>query len=476
MRLDPRRGSALRRERRAQLTAALLGAFKNSIDELRALASDYDVDGLAANLPGASASVGVVIRGLVDVSCDCGESIVESVARSARRRRPHNQELAAAVNETWPFAGGLDYACVDALVRQVRTAGISVEQLRRATGNVLGAVRPPLWDTCGPEPIEDLLEGLAQLGGHPLKLALVAHQLRTPKARPGSAMTVSEMETDFQPFLADNETRHMVNAALLLRRPLLVTGNPGTGKSRLAYAVAHELNLGPVLRWSINTSSTLRDGLYDYDAVGRLQATAPGADGTPVRASALGDFLTLGPLGTALLPWDRPRVVLVDEIDKSHVDLPNDLLHVFEDGQFPIRELLRADPAERSATVIGHGRVAIPDGVVRCSEFPLVIMSSNGEREFPAAFRRRCLELHVRPPSAERLGEIIAEHFSKGRFAAGLPDGWQRLCKEFVERRDRDALATDQLMNAIYLRACGVGKDPAWDQILASVWHALSDA
>ncbi|HEX8108882.1 MAG TPA: MoxR family ATPase [Kofleriaceae bacterium] len=299
---------------------------------------------------------------------------------------------------------------------------------------------------------------------------------RTPKARPGSAIAVTEMEADFQPFLADDETRHMVNAALLLRRPLLVTGNPGTGKTRLAYAVAHELNLGPVLRWSINTSSTLRDGLYDYDAIGRLQATAPGADGAPARASALGDFLTLGPLGTALLPWDRPRVVLVDEIDKSHVDLPNDLLHVFEDGQFPIRELLRAESAERSATVIGHGRVAIPDGIVRCSEFPLVIMSSNGEREFPAAFRRRCLELHVKPPSAERLGEIIAEHFSKGRFAGGLPDGWQRLCKEFVERRDRDALATDQLMNAIYLRTCGVGKDPVWDQVLASVWHALSDA
>lgn len=299
---------------------------------------------------------------------------------------------------------------------------------------------------------------------------------RTPKRAATSPIPVTAMETDFQPFLADDETRHMVNAALLLRRPLLVTGSPGTGKTRLAYAVAHELNLGKVLRWSVNTRSMLREGLYDYDAVGRLHAMASRQQGVTTGTIALADFVKLGPLGTAMLPWDRPRVVLVDEVDKSHVDLPNDLLHVFEEGEFPIPELERASRTEQSATVPGHGRVEIPDGIVRCTEFPLIIMSSNGEREFPPAFRRRCLELYIKPPDAARLEEIIAEHFSKGRFAPGLPDGWQTLCTEFLRRRDQDALATDQLMNAIYLRACAVGTDPAWDDILERVLHALSDS
>lgn len=290
------------------------------------------------------------------------------------------------------------------------------------------------------------------------------------------AIVVTDMETDFQPFLPDDDTRHMVNAALLLRRPLLVTGSPGTGKTRLAYAVAHELNLGRVLRWSINTRSTLREGLYEYDAIGRLQAMAPRHDRAPIETAELRDYVKLAPLGIALLPWDRPRVVLVDEIDKSHVDLSNDLLHVFEEGQFEIPEIARAEPAAQSVTVPGYGHVGLPGGIVACHEFPLVIMTSNGEREFPAAFRRRCLELHVRPPDPERLAAIITKHFSEGRYQSGLPAGWEELCRRFLERRMTDELATDQLMNAIYLRACNVGTDPAWEQILGNVLHALKGA
>jgi MoxR-like ATPase len=173
----------------------------------------------------------------------------------------------------------------------------------------------------------------------------------------------------------------VVNAAIVLRRPLLVTGKPGTGKSTLAYAIAWELNLGPVLRWSITTSATLRDGLYRYDALERLRdASLPGSK------VQIGDYIRLGPLGTAFIPADRPRVLLIDEIDKSDIDLPNDLLHIFEEGEFEIPELARtADASEATFVLPGDGRGWVPvnQGTVRCRQFPIVIMTSNNERDFP---------------------------------------------------------------------------------------------
>ncbi|MFM6664995.1 MAG: AAA family ATPase, partial [Microcystis panniformis] len=120
-------------------------------------------------------------------------------------------------------------------------------------------------------------------------------------------------------FLVRDEERKMVNAALHLRRPLLVTGKPGTGKSSLAYKVAQELNLGEVLYWPITTHTTLKDGLYNYDAIGRLQEVKllerEQKELTPEerkdQLKQIEKYITLGPLGTALLESEKPRVLLI---------------------------------------------------------------------------------------------------------------------------------------------------------------------
>lgn len=242
-----------------------------------------------------------------------------------------------------------------------------------------------------------------------------------------------------------------VNAALYLRRPLLVTGRPGTGKSSLAYAVAYELRLGSVLSWSITSRSTRLEGLYQYDAIGRLQDSQL----KPGEEPDLGRYLRLGPLGTALLPAHRPRVLLIDEIDKSDIDLPNDLLNVFEEGSFEIPELQRlADLSGRDREVRvrpadsrgPEDTVPIVDGKVTCRAFPFVVLTSNGEREFPPPFLRRCIRLDLPLPEKDELANIVEFHL--GPEAREAASG---LIGEFLTRRQKGDLAIDQLLNAVYL-------------------------
>ncbi|MEU0068081.1 AAA family ATPase [Streptomyces sp. NPDC006332] len=258
-----------------------------------------------------------------------------------------------------------------------------------------------------------------------------------------------------------------VNAALLLRRPLLITGPPGVGKSTLAYLISRELGLGRVLEWNIVSRTTLRDGLYVHDAMGRAQAiaawqaglrNAPAADVNSAPESSdrqlppvLGDFITLGPLGTALLPYDRPRVLLVDELDKSDIDLPNDLLHVLENGSYDVPELVRdaADTA-RVHTSDPSGRATVHSGRVECREFPVVVITSNGEREFPAAFRRRCLPLEMRTPTREQLLAMVEGHLGT------RPQGTEDLVDQFVRQvRAGGTHSLDQLLNAVQMTTAG---------------------
>ncbi len=255
-----------------------------------------------------------------------------------------------------------------------------------------------------------------------------------------------------------------VNAAIYLRRPLFVTGNPGSGKSSLAYAVAEELALGDVLCWSINSRTTIRDGLYQYDAIARLQVanlTRKGdqqSENLPEAAKNIGDFIRLGPLGTAFTAEKTPRVLLIDEIDKSDPDLPNDLLTLLEDGCFEIPELKRLAQVEPKVFVSPSDargfeqRVPILGGHVQCTVFPIMVMTSNGERDMPPAFLRRCVQVKLPDPSFAELARIVRAHLNLEIESEG-DDPLSRLCREFVNRRDnqKQTLATDQLLNALFL-------------------------
>lgn len=221
-------------------------------------------------------------------------------------------------------------------------------------------------------------------------------------------------------YIAGDDLVCAVNTALLLGKPLLLTGSPGTGKSQLAERVAWEFNLGPVQRFESQSLSEAMDLFYRFDLVGRLAAVEAFKAAQAVgeapdrRALSVARFLNFGPLGKAILraapeqhdrlrtlglpedalkrePQPRPSVVLIDEIDKTSRDFPNDLLNSIERKEFVMREL-------------ADGLVRVPDDE---SLHPIVLITSNSERELPPPFLRRCIYYHIPDPTLEMLAKIL---------------------------------------------------------------------
>jgi MoxR-like ATPase len=185
-------------------------------------------------------------------------------------------------------------------------------------------------------------------------------------------------------YIASDELRHAVNVAVALARPLLVRGEPGTGKTLLAENLASALHL-PLIRWHVKSTTKAKDGLYVYDTVARLHDSRFG-NAADVRDIAR--YIKLGPLGEALAAPSRV-VLLIDEIDKADLEFPNDLLHELDVMRFRIDETGRE---------------------IAAAERPIVVITSNNEKELPDAFLRRCVFHYIQFPSRELMSEIVRVH------------------------------------------------------------------
>jgi MoxR-like ATPase len=207
--------------------------------------------------------------------------------------------------------------------------------------------------------------------------------------------------TDF--YVAPPDVADKVNLAVALNRPVLVEGEPGCGKTMLAYSVAAEKGLGRPVKVAVKSTSRAQDLLYRVNALRRLQdAQSPQSE----RAQFIYPYLSLGPLGRAIQEGRR-AVVLIDEVDKADIDFPNDLLDVLDDFTFQIEDLPEEEEV-RCLNEKGFGRtVSVGEGGQR----PIVFITSNREKRLPEPFLRRCLYVRLRfPDTAEELTEIVLKN------------------------------------------------------------------
>ena len=185
-------------------------------------------------------------------------------------------------------------------------------------------------------------------------------------------------------YVATEDLRVAVNAAITLERPLLVKGEPGTGKTVLAHEIARGLK-APMLEWHIKSTTKAHQGLYEYDAVSRLRDSQLGDP----RVSDIANYIRRGKLWESFAAEQRP-VLLIDEIDKADIEFPNDLLQELDRMEFFVYET---------------------GETIRARQRPIVIITSNNEKELPDAFLRRCFFHYIRFPDPETMAEIVEVHF-----------------------------------------------------------------
>jgi len=205
-------------------------------------------------------------------------------------------------------------------------------------------------------------------------------------------------------YIASNELQLAVNAAITLQKPLLIKGEPGTGKTMLAEQLAQSLDI-ELIQWHIKSTTKAQQGLYEYDAVSRLRDSQLGDD----KVHDVGNYIIKGKLWEAFTA-DKPPVLLIDEIDKADIEFPNDLLLELDKMTFYVYE------TQEWVTAVQR---------------PIVIITSNNEKELPDAFLRRCFFHYIQFPSAEQMQAIVDVHYpdlKKNLLDAAL--------KRFFELRD----------------------------------------
>ena len=191
-----------------------------------------------------------------------------------------------------------------------------------------------------------------------------------------------------QNYVATNDLMLAVNAAITLQRPLLVKGEPGTGKTMLAEEVAEALGM-PLLQWHIKSTTKAQQGLYEYDAVSRLRDSQLADVEGAARVKDIHNYIIEGVLWQAFTA-DQPVALLIDEIDKADIEFPNDLLRELDRMEFYCYETRE---------------------MVRAKHRPLVFITSNNEKELPDAFLRRCFFHYIKFPDAEVMKQIVEVHF-----------------------------------------------------------------